>query len=357
MADFEQHKITIHPGINDIPIPPTETEGSNISHMHEQFNNLIDSVVTGNEELQGTINYNYDYFYDYCYSNKELIDNNAVTISSNRNYHENITNTIQTEFAELIARVEHLENTLLPQSLFVFENITLSSDGNGNYKYDVTIPKTGNLLNILINDTWNGNSWSFAVNNAGISTSTGNSNDNAYIYAYDVGIYDQNVTENQTLTITSTNNDTAINKIRLKITPSDTQQNNNDNVINNLTDRITQLENTIAVIQSTLNGDNSEFIINGISLVNNNGYEEYLLTIPKTGTLTKIEFNDVNQLSEVYIEYSGSDLTTTENLGEDENYPYVLDFDPTITVNDQDTLRIYTEYEELTLTSIKLTIV
>lgn len=206
MPDFEQHKIPIIQGINDIPEPPTSEEGSNISHMHEQFNNLIDSVVTGNEELQTDVDYNYNYFYDYCYSNKEFIDNNAVTISNNR-----------TEFLELKARVEYLENTLLPQTLFVFENIVLVPDGTGKYKYDLTIPKTGKLLNILINDTWNSQANSFSVDGAGISLTNTDSDDNEYVYAYDVGISDQDIQENQILTLTSTNNDTAINKIRIKI--------------------------------------------------------------------------------------------------------------------------------------------
>ena len=357
MEGFEELKITIFPGVNDIPIAPTTTTGSNISHMHQQFNNLIDSVVTGNQELQDSIDYNYDYFYDYCSSNKGFINANSTTISNNRAYHEGITGNIQTNLSEVTGRVDNLETALLPQSIYEFDNVTLSDDGNNNYKYDITIPTTGKLLYILLNDTWDGNDNTFRVNNAGIFVSNRNSSDSNYIYAYDVGIYDQSVSQGDTLTLTSTNNDTAITKVKLKILPSETSESVEVNEFNNLSDRVTQLENTIAAIQNTLNGDNSEFIFDGISLVNNNGYEEYILTIPKTGTLTKIEFNDVNQLSEIYIEYSGGDQTTSENIGSDPNYPYVLDFDPTITVNEQNSLRIYTEYEELNLNSIKLTIV
>ncbi len=114
--------------------------------------------------------------------------------------------------------MENLENSLLANTLFVFENITLSSDGNGGYKYDLIIPKTGTLINILIDDTWSVQANSFKLDNAGLTVSNGESDDyDNFIYAYDVSIYNQNVTENQTLTLTSTNNDTSITKIRLKI--------------------------------------------------------------------------------------------------------------------------------------------
>ena len=357
MEGFEELKITIFPGVNDIPIAPTTTTGSNISHMHQQFNNLIDSVVTGNQELQDSIDYNYDYFYDYCSSNKGFINANSTTISNNRNYHDGVTGNIQTNLAEVTGRVDNLETALLPQSIYEFDNVTLSDDGNNNYKYDITIPTTGKLLYILLNDTWDGNDNTFRVNNAGIFVSNGNSSDSNYIYAYDVGIYDQSVSQGDTLTLTSTNNDTAIAKIKIKILASEASGGVNQGELDTLTERINQLENTIAVIQNNLAGDMSEFIFDNVSFTNDGLYENYLITVPKTGTLTKIEFNDVNQLSEIYLEYSGSDQTTSENIGSDPNYPYVLDFDPTISVTENSQLRIYTEYQELTLTSIKLTIV
>ena len=218
MPDYEQHKIPIIEGVNDIPEPPTETEGSNISHMHEQFNNLIDSVISGHNELQENINDNYSYLNEYCYNNQQDIQNNAVTITSHRTELLGKINENKSDLSQLLFRVQNLENTLLPNTLFVFENITLSSDGSGGYKYDMTIPKTGKLINILINDTWNGQANSFKVDGGGIYTANGESDDyDNFIYAYDVGIYNQNVTENQTLTLTSTNNDTSITKIRLKI--------------------------------------------------------------------------------------------------------------------------------------------
>ncbi len=357
MEGFEDLKISIFPGVNDIPIAPTTTTGSNISHIHQQFNNLIDSVVTGNQELQDSIYYNYDYFYDYCSSNKGFINANSTTISNNRAYHDNVTGNIQTNLAEVTGRVDNLETALLPQSVYEFDNVSLSPDGNNNYKYDIAIPITGKLLYILLDNTFDGNNNTFRVNNAGIFVGTGASSDSNYIYAYDVGIYDQNVTQGDTLTLTSTNNDTAITKIKIKILPSEASGGVDQGQIDTLTERINQLENTIAVIQNTLAGDTSEFIFDNVSFTNDSLYENYLITVPKTGTLTKIEFNDVNQLSEIYIEYSGSDQTTSENIGSDPNYPYILDFDPTISVTENLQLRIYTEYEEPTLTSIKLTIV
>ncbi len=217
MEEFEQHKIQIFPGINDIPTAPSETEGSNISHMHEKFNNLIDSVITGNQDLDNRIAETYDYaisvynnLYSYMqdgyYSLDSKIDNNSVTISNHTS-----------QITELLDRVANLENNLLPQSEFLFENVTLVSDGNGNYKYDMTIPKTGNLINILLDDTWDSNDNSFKLDGVNIFTSESNPDDGNFIYAYNVGIYDQGVTENQTLTLISTNNDTALTKIRLKI--------------------------------------------------------------------------------------------------------------------------------------------
>ncbi len=327
MEGFEDLKISIFQGINDIPIAPTATTGSNISHMHKQFNDLINSVISGNESLQDTISYNYDYFYDYCSSNKGFINANSTTISNNRTYHDGVTGNIQTNLAEVTVRVDNLETALLPQSIYEFFNVSLSPDGNNNYKYDITIPATGKLLYILLDNTFDGNDNTFRVNNAGIFVSNGTSSDSNYIYAYDVGIYDQNVTQGDTLTLTSTNNDTAITKIKIKILPSEASGGVDQGQIDTLTERINQLENTIAVIQNTLAGDRSEFIFDNVSFTNDSLYENYLITVPKTGTLTKIEFNDVNQLSEIYIEYSGSDQTTSENIGSDPNYPYILDFD------------------------------
>ncbi len=357
MTDFEQHKITTFPGINDIPIAPTATAGSNISHMHQQFNNLIDSVVTGNQELRDSITYNYDYFYDYCSSNKGFINANATTISNNKTYHDNITNNIQTNQAQLTGRVDNLENTLLPQSIFEFDNVTLTPDGTGRYKYDINIPVTGQLQYILIDDTFDGNDWAFSVDGGGLFFSTGTSNNNNYIYAYDIGLYYQDVTQNQTLTLITTSDDTAISKVLLKILSQPEVETVEVNEFNNLSDRVTELENTITVLQAQLAGNQTDFIINNVTFTNDGLYENYILNIPKTGNLTKIEFNNVNQLSLLLFTYDLEDITGTENLGADENFPYVIDFDPPIAVVLDEPFRIYTEYQEPDLTSIKVTII
>ena len=232
IPDFESNKIEIFEGINDEPIAPTETEGSNISHVHDSINKLVDTVVSGHTELRKAIQYNYDYIYYKLPDVYAKIDNNettittaleginanSATISSNRLDANNRLIRLEGNIESINTKVDELDAIINPnESTFVFENVSLSPYANNTYIYDITIPKTG--------------------------------------------------------------------------------------------------------------------------------------------TLTKIEFNDVNQLSEIYLEYSGTDQTTSENLGSDENYPYVLDFDPTISVTENSQLRIYTEYQEPTLTSIKLTIV
>ncbi len=386
IPNFESNKIEIFEGINDEPIAPTETEGSNISHVHDSINKLVDTVVSGHTELRKAIQYNYDYIYYKLPDVYAKIDNNettittaleginanSATISSNRLDANNRLIGLEEDIESVNNKVDELDAIINPnESIFVFENVSLSPYANNTYIYDITIPKTGSLRYIYLNDTWDGNDNSFTVDGGSLFEEIGTSEDSNYIYAYIPSIYYQDVTENQVLRLTSTNNDTAITRIKIKIAVSDNDaananaivQINNKiaeletGVINTLTERINQLENTIAVIQNTLAGDTSEFIFDNVSFTNDGLYENYLITIPKTGTLTKIEFNDVNQLSEIYLEYSGTDQTTSENIGSDPNYPYVLDFDPTISVTENSQLKIYTEYEEVTLTSIKLTIV
>lgn len=44
MADFQEHKIEIFPGINDEAVAPTENSGQNISYSNAKYNNLIDEL-------------------------------------------------------------------------------------------------------------------------------------------------------------------------------------------------------------------------------------------------------------------------------------------------------------------------
>ena len=386
IPNFEANKIQTYQGINDVPIAPTETEGSNISHVHETINKLVDSVVSGHTELRKAIQYNYDYIYYKLPDVYAKIDNNettittaleginanSATISSNRLDANNRLIGLEEDIESVNTKVDELDAIINPnESTFVFENVSLSPYANNTYIYDITIPKTGSLRYIYLNDTWDGNDNSFTIDGGSLFEEIGTSEDSNYIYAYIPSIYYQDVTENQVLRLTSTNNDTAITRIKIKIAVSDNDaananaivQINNKiaeletGVINTLTERINQLENTIAVLQAQLVGDTTDFIINNVSFTNDGLYENYILNIPKTGDLTKIEFNDVNQLSEIIFVYELENVTGAENLSSDENYPYVVDFNPPIPVTLGEPFRIYTEYEELNLTSIKLTIV
>ena len=319
MEGFEELKITIHPGINDVPIAPTETAGSNISHMHQQFNDLIDSVVSGNQELQDSINYNYDYFYDYCSSNKGFINANSTTISNNRIYHDGVSNGINNQINALLQRITALEDEVFGDtSLFVFDDFTMV---NGEFIF--TIPATGDLVEILVNDVTNQYNLFFYGSDFNFTQEFNTSTVEGYGYDYSPNT-PVAVTQGSQLTMSNGGqNDPLITNVRLKIVPTNNQ---------------------------------TEFIFDNVSFVNSNGYERYFLNIPKTGTLTKIEFNDVTDIYQMLIEYDGLERDTSPEIGSDDNYPYVLNFDPIILVNENESLKIFTEYVQPNLTSLKLTI-
>ncbi len=56
MADFQDKKIPIFTGVNDIPVAPTADSGGNISHLYDKYNQLIDDIeatVTTVEQIAG----------------------------------------------------------------------------------------------------------------------------------------------------------------------------------------------------------------------------------------------------------------------------------------------------------------
>ncbi len=329
IPDYESNKIDIYPNINDVPTAPSETQGSNISHIHDEHNKLVDSVITGNNELRKAIQYNYNYIgdtqsqlndlYYYAYEGYNRATSNQVTITNNRIYHDGVTNILRSDLTALLQRIETLENEVFKEvSLFVFDNIE-SFDG----EIYLTIPSTGNLVEILINNVTNQFDVFFEYDGNVLTTAFDSSNEDGYNYDYspDAPI---SVLQNTDLLITTGGiDDLEITNIRLKIIP-------------------------------TVN--NNEFIIDNVSLTNDGVYESYFITVPKSGELTQIAFDNVAQLSGLNFIYDLEDKTgTTDNLS-DPNFPYAVNFAPPFNVVKDESIRVYTSTQEPNLTKIRLTI-
>ncbi len=353
MADFQDNKITIHPGINDIPIAPTETTGSNISHVHDKHNKLVDKIEATVSGLQQQLDDILPTFQTQIQGINSLIYPDVE--SSETNF-----DILGSNIASLQNRITALETSnnnelvTVTEEEFYFDSITVS---NGIATIG-TIAKSGTITKIQFHDFDNAFLEEFNTYFSNETTRDIFTNDvintinfDGYT-GYEFTFSDAEVMSGEALAIEDTNgNDGYSIEVKVFVLVQETT-----NALETLTQRINQLENTIAVIQNTLAGDTSEFTFDNISLTNNNGFEEYILAIPKTGTFTKIEFNDVNQLSEIYLQYDGFDLETAADIGGDPNYPYVFNIDPTVSVTSGNNLRIYTEYVEANLNSIRLTI-
>ncbi len=117
MADYNSYKIQIFPGINDVSVYPSATSGGNISHFYDNFNQLIDAL------------------------------NSSIT-------------NIENEIAAINALVPAPEPVL---DIYEFVNINALSEA-GEYRGTVgTIPKTGRLQKIVIDDLADGYGTFFIV--------------------------------------------------------------------------------------------------------------------------------------------------------------------------------------------------
>ena len=55
MADYDSFKIPIFPGINDVSVYPSATSGGNISHFYDFYNQLIDAITSDINDIQEAI--------------------------------------------------------------------------------------------------------------------------------------------------------------------------------------------------------------------------------------------------------------------------------------------------------------
>ena len=108
MADYQAQKVEIFSNINDIPIAPTSSNGGNISHLYNLYNQLIDLLETDIDTLQNTsvTDYSTDIsnLQNSVSSLQSSVNTNTNNISTNTN---NITTnlnsigTLNTNFSSL----------------------------------------------------------------------------------------------------------------------------------------------------------------------------------------------------------------------------------------------------------------
>ena len=150
--DYDGLKIETFEGINDQPIAPTADNGSNISHVHAKHNELIDSIVTGNNELKKAIKYNYDYgeyLYTQIYSNKTNIETNTTTITNQTA----AINTVNTQIYSLDIKIERLAKIIFRnQNNFIYDNVNPSENIGIGFIDRIYTPKAGNISIIYFED-------------------------------------------------------------------------------------------------------------------------------------------------------------------------------------------------------------
>ncbi|MDJ0575842.1 MAG: hypothetical protein QNJ65_11835 [Xenococcaceae cyanobacterium MO_234.B1] len=106
MADYNSFKIPIFSGINDVSVYPSATSGGNISHFYDFYNQLIDAITSDINDIQEAIS------------------------------------RIQTQLPPPPPVIEE----------FVFSNVTTSEVGGNQRATLGTIPKTGKITRITIDD-------------------------------------------------------------------------------------------------------------------------------------------------------------------------------------------------------------
>ncbi len=155
MVDFQTNKITLYTGINDIPTPPSDLSGSNISHVHDEHNKLVDNVISKTTEIDTKI------------ENIEATLSDLDTINTSLTNIQNQINNLNSEIGNLnipnvdalTERIFNLENAvaqLEAESLgdvteFFIENVNFQ-EVEGIFEYSFLSPKTGQLTEIGFND-------------------------------------------------------------------------------------------------------------------------------------------------------------------------------------------------------------
>ena len=150
MVDFQPNKITIFPGINDVPISPASTTGSNISHMHDEHNKLVDNII----DLQQQLDDDSQALETEITEIKGLIYPDVEATETNFDILESTITNLQSTITNLENRVTTLEAgntepTPTPtEDEFYFDSITVS---NGIATIG-TVTKTGTITKIQFHD-------------------------------------------------------------------------------------------------------------------------------------------------------------------------------------------------------------
>ena len=117
MVDYNIYKVPIFTGINDYPVAPSMTRGGNVSHFYHKYNQLIDAVV-------------------------------------------NDLNNIQNKMATIQTQLPPLQPTI---DGFQFPNINTVESGGNQRAILGTIPITGRIVRITIDEINDGYGTSFIV--------------------------------------------------------------------------------------------------------------------------------------------------------------------------------------------------
>ncbi len=149
MVDFQPNKITIFPGINDVPVSPTSTTGSNISHMHYEHNKLVDNII----DLQQQLDDDSQALETEITEIKGLIYPDVEATETNFDILQTTITNLQNTITNLENRLTTLENSggnsTPTEDEFYFDSITVSG---GLAATIGTITKTGTITKIQFHD-------------------------------------------------------------------------------------------------------------------------------------------------------------------------------------------------------------
>ena len=274
MVDYQAKRIPIFPDINDVPIAPTETSGGNISHFYDLYNQLVDDLEEHITELEGiagdgfNIAQNldarvYDYYYYHITPNKDYI----IFQNNNTNFDLGTHN--------LVSGTNSIGNIPANGELF-----RIVANGSINNFADIQWEIGGNTLNVPkvahypTGAIW----WVYDI---------------SQLYRDPYGYTPPEVTENDAINLITTSTETAIS-FRLEMTVYS----------------VPPSSITPPVIE--------EFVFSNVTTSEVGGNQRATLgTIPKTGKITTITIDDINDgygtsfiIDETYLTYSDFQIVT-----------------------------------------------
>ena len=278
MADYESFKIPIFSGINDVSVYPSATSGGNISHFYDFYNQLIDAITSDINNIQ-----------------------EAISI-------------IQTQLPPPPPVIEE----------FVFSNVT-TSDVNGNQRATLgTVPKTGKLTRITIDDINDGYGASFII-------------DGTYLYYSDYQI----IPEGHEWSYPDAELPEVVQGQEIIMETSAVETNRTVKIY--IQTQIPSAEPTLEVYE--FSG------INTIDLGGGN-YGGTVGTIPKTGKLQKIAIDNIGDGYGTFFSTTGGNTVLTFDAFETatEGYQWKISDDDSQDVTQGQELSFQTTAEELNRT-------